>query len=427
MRAVLYLLLYGASVQVRPEDAAGADSEAHRVPRVAGIEFAGNHVTRSRVLQRELTLAVGDAADPRQIEASRQAIQNLGLFREVDADTVASAEGVIVIFEVEEKIYLLPFPRLDAKDSGEYAYGMQMRWTNLYGRNHDLRAFWEYRDRKEPGVGGETAYAIDYGAPQVFDSRYSLGLGAAYSTRPVERGGELVGDYQETFRSARAQLWRSLSEGSANQGWGVGGGLAWLEQSTAGADAEPAYGTATSVLLSAGYRDLAFRRYSRSGHRFGASASIATEGWNSDYDQLTYRLDFRRFLPVGGRAHQNLNFGAEAGLRHGGPPDNDRFELGGTGSLRGFDDDFLEGDAYYRFSAEFLRPLGWNPLRGLVILEAGNAFTQPRDLSLERVYTSLGVGVRLRVDWFVDVELDLGYAIPVGGGGDGGRVFVGAP
>ena len=119
MRAVLYLLLYGASVQVRPEDAAGADSEAHRVPRVAGIEFAGNHVTRSRVLQRELTLAVGDAADPRQIEASRQAIQNLGLFREVDADTVASAEGVIVIFEVEEKIYLLPFPRLDAKDSGE--------------------------------------------------------------------------------------------------------------------------------------------------------------------------------------------------------------------------------------------------------------------------------------------------------------------
>ncbi len=425
MRAFLCLLLYGASVQVGAVDVAGTASGAPALPRVAGIEFAGNHLTRAGVLQRELTLAVGDAAAPEQIEASRQAIQNLGLFREVDAGTVATADGVIVIFEVEEKIYLLPLPRLDAKDSGEYAYGMQMRWANLDGRNHDLRAFWEYRDRKEPGVGGETAYAIDYGAPQIFDSRYSLGLGAAYSMRPVERDGDQVGDYRETFRSARAQLQRSLSEGSANQGWSVGGGLAWLEQSTAGADAEPAYGTATSVLLSAGHRKLAFRRYSLSGHRFGASASIATQGWNSDYDQLTYRLDFRRFMPVGERSHQNLNFGAEAGLRHGGPPDNDRFELGGTANLRGFEDDFLEGDAYYRVSAEFLRPLGWNPLRGLVIVEAGNAFARPRDLSLDRVYTSLGVGVRLRVDWFVDVELDLGYAIPIGGG-EGGRVFVGS-
>lgn len=428
MRAALYLLVFGAAVQVRAEEpAAAATSAESAAPVVVGIEFSGNRVTQPRVMLRELSFAAGDAVDPAQIEASRQAIQNLGLFRSVEVERVAAQGGDIVIFTVEEKLYLLPFPRLDAKDSGEYAYGMQMRWTNLFGLNHDLRAFWEFRDRKEAGVGGETAYAIDYGAPQIFDSRYSLGAGAAYSTRPVERDGEVVGDYQETFRSAQAQVSRSLSQGSANQGWRVGGGLGWLEQSTEGADAEPAYGTATSVLLSAGYRDVQFRRYSEVGQVFGVNAAVATEGWNSDYHQLTYRLGWRRFIPVGERVHQNVNLGAEAGMRHGGPPDNDAFELGGSSNLRGYDNDFLEGDAYYRVSAEFLRPLRWNALRALAIMEAGNVFEQPGDASVDRVYTSLGLGVRLRVDWFVDVELDLGYAIPLGGGGDGGRVFVGRP
>ncbi|WP_420465095.1 BamA/TamA family outer membrane protein [Panacagrimonas sp.] len=430
MRAALYLLVYGAAAQVRAETgptAVEAESVAgSAAPRVVGIEFSGNRVTRPRVMLRELTFDVGDIADPKQIEASRQAIQNLGLFRAVEVEPVAVSGGEIVIFTVEEKLYLLPFPRLDAKDSGEYAYGMQMRWTNLFGRNHDLRAFWEYRDRKEAGIGGETAYAIDYGAPQLFDSRYSLDVGAGYSTRPVERDGEVVGDYQETFRSARVQLSRSLSPGSANQGWWIGGGLGWLEQSTEGADAEPAYGTATSMLLGVGYRDLQFRRYSEVGQTFGLGASVAIEDWNSDYHQLSYRLDWRRYIAVGQRAHQNLNLGAEAGLRHGGPPDNDAYELGGSSSLRGYDNDFLEGDAYYRVSAEFLRPLRWNSLRALAIVEAGNVFEQPGDASLDRLYTSLGLGLRLRVDWFVDVELDLGYALPLTGDG-GGRVFVGRP
>lgn len=404
-------------------------AETSAAPRIVDIEFSGNAVTQPRVMLREMQLAPGDVATPEQIEAARQAVQDLGLFRAVQIEPHAVEGGMVLIVTVQEKFYLLPLPRFDVKDSGEYAYGAQLRWANLFGLNHNLRVIWEQRDRKEQGVGRENTVFAAYALPQIADSRYNLGFSAAYTSRPVDAESAPGLSYDEQFHNLGVQVSRSLSDqGPPSQGWMLSSGVQWQQQDTSGDNAETPYGTATSVVAGIGFRDLHFKRYSEDGGLFNVQVAVATEGVASDYDQLTYTVNARRFLPLGQRAHRSLVLLAELGARHGGPPDNDAYELGGSGQLRGYDNDFLEGDAFYRVAAEFLSPLGkWDWLRGLVVLEAGNAFEQPRDASLGRAYGSLGLGVRLRVDWFVDLDIDFGYAIALGGGGDGGRFFAGRP
>lgn len=398
---------------------------AQEPPRIVSIEFEGNRVTLPRVMLREVTVQTGDLADPVEIERSRQAVQDLGLFRSVEAVQQPLGDGVAVIFSVREKYYLVPFPRVDLKDSGEYAYGAQLRWANVGGRNHSLRLIAEQRDRKQQDIGRSTLFSASYFIPQFADSRYNLGLSAGYSTQPVDEADRPT--YREDFHSVQANVSRSLSEGSPNQGWSAGLGLLWQNQDTAGADAPPEYGMATAPVVSLGYRDLHFDRFSDYGTRFGASVDVATPDLASDYDRVAYSANFLRLRRVGTRAHQTLHLFAEFGAQHGGPPGNDRFRLGGSSSLRGYTNEFVEGDAYYRVAVEFLRPVGLDWLRALAVFEAGNAFSQPGDASLRRVYSSLGLGLRARVDWFVDLEFDLGYAMPVGDGNEDGRVFFGRP
>src|SRR5688572_31838641 len=57
------------------------------LPRIVEIRLIGNEKTRDKVILRELALAPGDVADPVAIEDGRQAVQDLGLFRLVEATT----------------------------------------------------------------------------------------------------------------------------------------------------------------------------------------------------------------------------------------------------------------------------------------------------------------------------------------------------
>lgn len=402
-----------------------AEAETQTFPVIRSIEFSGNEVTQPRIMLREMSLREGDVADPQQIEQAAQAIRDLGLFRQVQASQLNTEDRVILIFTVDEKFYLLPLPRIDVKDSGEYAYGAQLSWSNLFGLNHSLRVFWEQRDRKERSVGREDNASLNYYAPQIADGPYSIALGAGYTRRPVEIFGQPQMTFQESFQSAQLQLIRSLTGRSANQGWSVNTGLSWREQKTSGAFAPPAYGNASSVLAGAAYRNIHFNRFHETGTRFGVQVAVATDGVASDYDDVFYSINARHLMRVGKREHQTLHFFAEAGARHGGPPFSTAFELGGTAALRGYETDFLEGDAYYLVSAEYLRPIYWNWLRALVQFEAGNVFASAHDASLDPIYSSLALGVRLRLDWFVNFDIDVGYAMPLGDSGEGGRLFAG--
>ena len=384
---------------------------------VLEIRFVGNRVTRPKVMLRELPFAAGEPADASAVERGRQAILDLGLFKSVQAVREQTAAGVVVTYTVREKWFVLPTPRVDANGDRQYSYGAQLSWDNLWGLNHSLLILGQQRDLQFEGVGKETQYVLGYFAPFVADSRWSLGFDGSYVERPRLT---VDGSYEERFQSLQLIGTRALSPGPPSQGWRIGTGVFWQRQDTDRLVAP--YGEATAPVATLSYRDLRFRVYSEEGFQAGARLETAVEGVGSDYAYTRFGAGATRFLALGDTPHQSLHLRGDIGLNWQGPPGRNSYALGGSYTLRGYDPEFLVGDGYYRVAAEYLRPVGWRWLRLLVIAEAGSTGRDPADLPDNRVYCSVGLGLRLRLPTFVNVEVEAGVAWPLSGGG-GLRVF----
>ncbi|MEJ2481531.1 MAG: POTRA domain-containing protein, partial [Acidihalobacter sp.] len=95
--------------------------------RIAAIRFAGNEVTRDSVLRQQLTIRVGEPLDPAAVEASRQAIMNLGLFTKVTDSVEHTPKGAVVTFTVHEKLYTWLLPRLGRNTDGDISLGGELR------------------------------------------------------------------------------------------------------------------------------------------------------------------------------------------------------------------------------------------------------------------------------------------------------------
>ena len=395
---------------------------AQQWPPVVEIRFEGNEVTQPKTMLREMPISVGQPADPKLIARSRQAVQDLGLFRKVDIRQSENGAGVVLTVSVEEKIYLLPLPRVEANTDEEFGYGAQLRWSNVAGLNHRLSAFVVRRELKEEDRDASTSYSLGYSAPFVFDTPYELVTGFGHSEDKAVRDGVA---FDESFDSVRGLLFRNYGkDNAASQGLQLGGGLKWQNQNTSGVGAPPAYGMSTALVAQASYRDERFNIYSDTGQSWSLGYEIASPDIASDYGYAALTAGYARRWEVGDIPFQTAHFFAQLGSYHGGPQEIEAFSLGGASTLRGYESDFVEGDFLYRLAGEYLRPVGWDWLRLLVVLEAGNVFEEPKDFSLDKVFVSLGLGLRIRFTYFVNFDVELGVAMPLVDG-DGLQVFGG--
>lgn len=410
--------------QDAPPQAAQPPAEGEPVgeyPKVIEIAFEGNDTTQDKVMRREMVIQEGDPADPALIERSRQGIQDLGLFKKVSVRQLPVEGGVKLLFSLKEKWYILPFPRVSANLDGQSSYGAELRWNNLFGLNHNLRVLATQSDQKQAGRGKETNYLVRYNAPFLFDSPYGISFATGHSISPVDTPVS----YDETFDSFSFVVTRTFSEkGPASQGWTFGAGPFWQNEKRDGPGVPPAYGEATALYLTGSYRDIRFRVYSEEGVAYGLNWQGAREGLISDYNYSALNGYFSRYVAVGETPHQNVNFFVDFGGYFDGPDGVTNYGVGGSSNLRAYDANFIEGNAYYVLATEYVRPIGWPWLRAAAILEAGNAFARPQDISGSRIRTSAALALRLRLQSFVNIEIELGYAVPLDSKG-GGRFFGG--
>lgn len=399
-------------------------------PRIVEVRLVGNEKTRDKVILRELDLAPGDVADPAAIEDGRQAVLDLGLFREVKATTHAVDGGVVLELAVREKYHLLVLPRIDASSDSDYSYGAQLRWSNVWGLNHRLNLtvekgkFPNERDRLE-----ETSARLSYRAPYIFDSPYELRSRLERRERvtpiidPVSN--EVSDDsFDETFDHFEIGAARDFRGNRPRSGWILGGALFWQRQDTEGEFAPPPDGQALALVGTADYDDMRFHVYSETGRRFDARVELAAEGAASDYDYTRSTASYFQSRAIGTVPHQTVHVLGSAGVLTGGTGSRNEFSLGGSGQMRGYDSDFLEGDYYYYGSLEYLRPVRWDWLRLLAFVEVGGSGDDREGLRDGSPYADIGVGVRIRLSWFVGVEIELGWAYPLRGG-EGANFFAG--
>jgi outer membrane protein assembly factor BamA len=393
-------------------------------PEIAQLRFEGNEVTRESTLRRELALREGDAADPERIEDGRQSILDLALFREVEARTEPRADGrVDLVYSVLEKRFFLPIPRIDASSDADVSYGAQLRWSNVWGLNHRLDAVVERGDFPEDQRRREEeSLRLSYDAPNLIKDRYELRLDAEYLDRVTPRDGRV---FDENFRLFEVLVADDRRSGRPRTGWILGGGLLLQEQEASGEFAPPSDGRATALVGVAAFRDQRFHVFSETGRRFDLRLETAADGWGSDYSYSKATAGYFDSIGLGEvEQHHTLHLLGSAGTVVAGPESRNEFGLGGSGRMRGYESDFVQGNRYYYGAVEYLRPLRWDWLRVFATLEVGGADDDIAGQADGRPYASLGVGVRLRLPWFVNVELEVGIAQPLIDG-DGARIFAG--
>lgn len=201
MRKVGYLLFSLTFLLIGINAEAQSDTAA---VSVTDIVYVGLKKTKSFILEREVTVKVGESYKidflKQEAEQSKSNIFNTGLFNTVKVDIIPlEGKSVMLIFEVTERFYTYPIPVFKFEEpnlstwfkNGEWdrtSYGMMLVQKNVRGRDETLVL--------EVQAGFTKRYGIIYDVPYINKSRtlgarfnffYSLNKDVPYQTYDNER------------------------------------------------------------------------------------------------------------------------------------------------------------------------------------------------------------------------------------------------
>lgn len=385
---------------------------AETPPLVTAIVFEGNRVTRESILRQELLLHEGEPVDEQAIERSRQAIMNLGLFKSVQTELRTEPEGRILAFVVEEKFYVLPLPRLDVKDDGTVDYGFEVRMDNLFGLNQRLKLLQHRIDEPDrDSVRDESL--LSYGYPRVRGSHYNIGFRHSLSRESVEVDGGDTARYELRAWHSNFRLSHWLEERYGGHGLLLG--LEWQESRRdyswqSGTQGLYADSKARGLGLTLDYLAVDEQPFRRTGYRYGVYYTFGLPELGSDYHYRRIVFDWRQYLPLDPVRPQNLNYRLRLGLADGDLFGEPAFSLGG-GSLRGYPNDYVSGDAFLLANLEYHHPMRSYPqLKGALFADVGNAYPEADAVDAGDLLTGLGFGLRWKLQSFVDMDLNLDFA-----------------
>jgi outer membrane protein insertion porin family len=340
------------------------------------VRFAGNQRTRDEVLRREISVFPGDLADMTQIERSVARLRGTGYF-----STMAPAADHI------EPYYRFVDTGLDGQKDLEFVveegdairidlgvqYGTDNGFAGQIGFrfiNFDISRWpsWEhpfediYRGRAWRGAGQSfeifaspgtevSRYAIEFTEPDLF-GRHLDRIGASVDLNRRIRGFQ---SHTEQRDSVGLRLFKQLDpDTSASLGFRhtqveisdifVGGEPSLLDPLSVPDVLFDQLGKSRIVGIESGLnqRKLDNAMAPRSGYSWGAGADFFTRGLGSDYDYINLdgRFDQYGYLFDTGAAGYRLHLQSGVAVPFSDTenvPFSERFFLGGSRLLRGFD------------------------------------------------------------------------------------------
>jgi outer membrane protein insertion porin family len=394
--------------------------QAVAVP-ISEILFEGNAVTREKVLRQELLVHEGDEANSEQIEASRQAIMNLGLFKSVTSQLEEDGEERRLLFTVEERYFLLPIPLIGARAKhgnvaeglGSVSYGIDLRYNNVFGLNHRLKLLYENEDFQDAGGDSSTETKIEYDIPRLIGTPYQLNLSVRNVQRDItEFDGEVAsGAYHQDENSGSFYISRWLNSASISRGWKAGAGMStstlqYRDQTGSGL----LHNDGQILALNAGmsYEAVHEFPYHRQGEQYGYAFSLGVPQLGSDSAFHHHDLFYRRYQPTT-FADSNINTQVQLKLANGTV---NTYAVGNSALLRGYANDYAAGNAMLLLNLEYHHHFsGYRQLRGVLFTDIGNAWPSVSDIDPGNMPVGLGIGLRWRVQSFVNLTLRIDYAL----------------
>lgn len=132
-----------------------------------------------------------------------------------------------------------------------------------------------------------------------------------------------------------------------------------------------------------------------------------------DFDFRKVTADYRYYWPAGGQCVWAFNLGA--GYASGDMPLSQRFTMGGSDTLRGFEDNQFRGNSMFKGTLEFRFPI-IKKIQGVLFTDNGYAWDKRHedDFDFGLIKSSVGAGLRVNSP-LGPIKLDYGW------GNDGGK------
>jgi len=391
---------------------------------VEKIIIQGNNRTKDKVLRRELAVTPGDVYDSVRVEASKKRLENLGYFSQVDAsprDTAVPNRKDLVVTVEEQRTGSVTFGAgFSTVDSilgfAEVTQGNfdWANWPTFTGGGQKFRARVQFGLRRRDGL-------ISWTEPWFLDRQLSFGFDVFYN-----EANFLSDEYDQRRYGAALRLGKAL-----NQFWRVGLRYQIEEISIFDVDAsaplpiqeEEGTRSKNSIRATLTYdsRDDLF--LTRSGEKVEFSAEGAggplqldTDIWKLEMEaQKWWELPWDLIFSVRGVTGVADAYGDTERV-----PLFDRFFVGGSRSVRGFDfreigpqvdGEPLGGLTFAYTNAEITFPI-MDRVRGALFIDAGFNNSGVFDYSVDDLNVGTGVGLRMNLP-IGPLRFDLGFPIVV--------------
>jgi len=379
------------------------------------IKITGNEKTVDRVIRRELDVEPGELFDFSKVKKSLQDIYNLGFFEDVSMKLGPGSEEnlIVLVIEVKEKSTgLLGGGGGYSSGEGLFAYA-SIKESNLFGRGQSIEAKLEY--------GTRTTYSLSFYEPWLGNTPTFFGLDVYDTFLEVSKKINGVDSKYEMERiGGKLTFGREIKEN-----FKIG-----LELKTEEATYTLISGQLPDNIqegLSNSFRPILI--YDTRDDKFNptegwfATASIQNAGGilGGDYTYRKYDLDLRTYLSTDifdeGKSEDTtitstINQGVLAmraviGVGDTSLPSFAKYEVGGLGTIRGYDYQEFSGDTSLIFNIEYRFPLADN-LQGVVFADWGNAWDFGESIAVSDIKFGKGVGIRF--DTFLGpISIDYGF------------------
>lgn len=411
---------------------------------VEGFKVKGNVKTKDYVVTREMKLKKGEPFNAKAARRSMQRVYNLGYFEDVNIKLNPGREpnGVEVEISVVEMNTgtfgigagysnadgFVGMVSIGDKNFRGIGDKINLRWEfgGEDNKNYDFSYTRPWLDDKETSVTINlydiTNEYADYNIDGDEIARYDKKRRGQEITFSRRTHNEFVSNYI-TIKN-RDDIYKGEAdgyEGDKNQYYEDQFYKSDTDKSdkyedwmpkTAAERRKENFGVTRSITFGRVYdsRDNIYDPHE--GKRIGYSVEWAG-GMGGDFDFTKWTADWRYYFRAGGESVWALNLGA--GYASGDMPLSQRFTMGGSDTLRGYEDDQFRGNSMLKATLEYRFPIV-KKVQGVLFTDNGYAWDKRHEdeFDMGLLKNSYGVGLRINSP-LGPVKLDYGY------GEDGGK------
>jgi outer membrane protein insertion porin family len=384
---------------------------------VEDFKVKGNVKTKDYVILREIRMKKGEPFNTNLARRSMQRIYNLGFFEDVNVRLNPGSEPNSVEMEISVVEQSTGTFGIGAgySDADGFVGMVSLGDKNFRGTGDSVMIRWEF--------GGEdnANYDFTYTKPWIDKKETTASLSLYNFTNEY---ADYNRDADEIARYDKKRIGQELSF-SRRAGEYVSNVVTLKNRSDKYEGAEDGYSTQyyeDSFNSSKYYDPDVYKKtaHERRKENFGDTRSVAFAriydsrdnvydphsgkrnsytfewaGLGGDFNFEKVTVDYRYYLKAGGQNVLAFDFGA--GYAWGDMPLSQRFSMGGSDTLRGYEDDQFRGNSFLRGTMEYRMPIV-KKVQGVLFVDSGYAWDKRDETMFDMGLIKVGYGLGIRVN-----------------------------